>query len=280
MNGILLIDKPSGITSYDVIIELKKKIKGVKIGHAGTLDPLASGLLIVLVGSATKLFDLIQADKKRYSGTIIFGNLYDSYDIKGNILEAKIPQITEEDVVRGFNHFNNLTYMQTPPIYSALKVHGKKAYEYAREGKEVKLDPREVTIHTFKKTSTYENYQVSFETLVSKQTYIRSLAYDLGSYLSEFAALKTLKREEIGPFKVTDATSVDNYELISINEYFKDFKKLKFDEYTTKLVKNGVWLDDRQTDTSNEFVVLDETGNVIALYEPVGDGRYRPKIMF
>ncbi|MGI6782187.1 MAG: tRNA pseudouridine(55) synthase TruB [Acholeplasmataceae bacterium] len=280
MNGILLIDKPSGITSYDAIRQLKKKIKGVKIGHAGTLDPLASGLLIVLLGSATKLFNLLINDRKKYSGTIIFGHLYDSYDIDGKIINTKKPQITEDEVIQGFNHFHNYTYMQTPPIYSALKVDGKKAYEYAREGEEVDLAPREVTIHNFTKTSKYNNYEVSFETIVSKRTYIRSLAYDLGNYLGEFAALKVLRREEIGPFKVVDATSIDDFKLISINEYFKNYESYQFDQYTTKLVRNGVWLDNRQTDTKNEFIILDENDDVLALYEPVGDGRYRPKIMF
>ncbi|MGI6770818.1 MAG: tRNA pseudouridine(55) synthase TruB [Acholeplasmataceae bacterium] len=280
MNGILLIDKPSGITSYDVIRKLKKKIKGVKIGHAGTLDPLASGLLIILLGSATKLFNLLTSDQKKYSGTIIFGDLYDTYDIKGRVIDSKVPNIKEEDVERGFNHFNNLTYMQMPPIYSALKIDGKKAYEYARSGEEVKLEPREVTIHSLVKTSDYKNSEVSFETVVSKQTYIRSLAYDLGAYLGEFAALKTLRREEIGPFSIKDATTIEDFKLISINEYFKDFKQFKFDEFTTQLVKNGVWLDSRQTEIKEEFVILDEMNNVIALYEPTGDGRYRPKIMF
>ncbi|MGI6787726.1 MAG: tRNA pseudouridine(55) synthase TruB [Acholeplasmataceae bacterium] len=280
MNGILLIDKPSGITSYDVIRQLKKRLKGVKIGHAGTLDPLASGLLIVLLGSATKLFDLLTSDKKKYSGIIAFGHLYDSYDILGNVTASKTPQINDQLIEKAFNHFNNYTYMQIPPVYSALKVKGKKAYEYARSGEDVELNPREVTIYELTQTSLYENDEIGFKTIVSKHTYIRSLAYDFGAYLGEYAALKALRREAIGPFNVKDATTVDNIKLITINQYFNDYYQLKFDKFTTNLVKNGVWLDSRQTDTKNEFVVLDENDDVIALYEPVGDGRYRPKIMF
>lgn len=280
MNGILLIDKPSGITSYDVLRQLKKTIKGVKIGHAGTLDPLASGLLIVLLGRATKLSDYMMADKKKYSGSIVFGKLYDSYDIDGNIVEIKEPIISDDKINQGFMHFNNLTYMQIPPIYSALKINGQKAYEYARKGEKIELKPREVTIHSFEKKSQYHNYEVDFEAVVSKQTYIRSLAYDLGEYLGEYAAIKSLRREEIGPFKVKDATSINDFKLISINDYFNDYEAYTFDEYTTNLVRNGVWLDERQTKTSNKFVVLDKNGDVICLYEPVSDGRYRPAIMF
>ncbi len=280
MNGIILIDKPSGITSYDVIRRLKTKIKGHKIGHAGTLDPLASGLLIILVGRATKLSGLLMADHKTYTGTILFGNNYDSYDVDGTIIESKTPTISSSDVDRGFQHFNNLTYDQVPPIYSALKVDGKKAYELARSNEEVVLKPRTVTINKFVKTSEYKNYEVSFLADVSKQTYIRSLAYDLGCYLGEFAALKALRRLSVGPFNVRDATSIDNYKLISIEEYFTNYPSFKFDNFTTNLVKNGVWLDSRQTNIKSSFVILDQNDKVIALYEPTSDGRYRPKIMF
>lgn len=280
MNGIILIDKPVGITSYDVIRQLKRQIKGFKIGHAGTLDPLASGLLIILVGSATKLSGYLMADKKVYSGIISFGKHYDSYDIDGNLLETRTPKVTKHEVIDGFNHFNNLTYMQMPPVYSALKIEGRKAYELARSGEEVKLEPREVTIFNFKATTNYKNHEIGFTASVSKQTYIRSLAYDLGKYLGELAAIKALRREGVGPFSVNEATSVDNYKLIKINEYFKDYPQLKFDLFTTNLVKNGVWLDERQTKIDTSFVVIDESDNILALYEPVGDGRYRPKIMF
>lgn len=280
MNGIILIDKPSNITSYDVIRKLKSKIKGHKIGHAGTLDPLASGLLIILVGKATKLSNLLMADRKTYIGTILFGSNYDTYDIDGVILDSKEPKITEEVLNKGFKHFNGLTYDQMPPIYSALKVDGKKAYELARANEEVKLLPRQVTIYEFMKNSSYQNNEVDFIARVSKQTYIRSLAYDLGEYLDEFAALKALRRVDVGQFNIKDAGSIDNFELITIEQYFKDWPSFKFNEFTTNLVKNGVWLDSRQTNIKTPFVILDQNDLVIALYEPVGDGRYRPKIMF
>lgn len=280
MNGIILIDKPIGISSYDVIRQLKRYYPGRKIGHAGTLDPLASGLLIVLVGSATKLSNFLMVEEKAYTGTIVFGFKYDSYDIDGNIIDNRDPIINNEDIKRGFIHFNGLTYDQVPPIYSALKVKGKKAYELARSGQEVKLTSRNVTIYQFIQTSPYQNNEVDFYSRVSKKVYIRSLAYDLGNYLNEFAAIKSLRRVMIGRFDIKDANSIEDHRLMSLKEYFSHEDKYSFDEKTTKLVKNGATIVIQVDLKINQIVIIDNNEEIIALYQRVDRDKFKPLVMF
>lgn len=280
MSKIILVDKPKGITSYDVIRKLKLKYPDQKIGHAGTLDPLASGLLIVLVGKATKLSDYLAKDIKEYHGVITFGNNYDSYDIEGNVIDYKKPMFTEAKLIEAFNEFSNNTYDQIPPKYSALKVGGKKAYKLARQGKDVLLKPREVTIYEFKPTSKYENYEVSFYAKVSKKTYIRSLAYDLGLKLDTYGALKELRRTRIGKYDLKDAGTIDKPKELSVKSFFEGIKSFKFNDFVTRLVKNGTFLDSRQTTIEEPFIVLNKDDKIIAYYIPNGDGTYRPKILF
>lgn len=207
IDGILLIDKQRDITSYDVIRKLKKVLpKKQKIGHAGTLDPFATGLLIILLGKATKRMSSILQLKKKYLVKAEFGYATDTQDSTGekiNISE-NIEKISKEKIVEeiGKNLLGEIE--QTPPVYSAVKIKGKRAYELAREGKEVEIKPKQVNIHSFEIVK-YDWPFVSFEIECSSGTYVRTLVDDLGKCLDTFATAVELRRSEIGEYDVKDA---------------------------------------------------------------------------
>ncbi len=211
---VLLVDKPIGWTSFDVVNKIRFKIKHglgikkIKVGHAGTLDPNASGLLIICTGKLTKAIDTLQAQEKIYSGTIHIGATTPTYDIESDIDGIfATDHITSEamDVAKA-----ELTgpLLQIPPVYSAIKIEGQKSYDLARRGKEVEMKARPVTIYSFDLTS-YELPEISFVVKCSKGTYIRSLAFDFGKALLSGAYLSSLRREAIGDFSVKDAFSME-----------------------------------------------------------------------
>lgn len=212
--GILLIDKPIGWTSFDVVNKLRFKIrhaldiKKIKVGHAGTLDPNATGLLLVCTGKLTKVIDSLQAQEKVYSGHFYLGQTTPTYDSESEV-DATFP-ITHIDEALLKNAAAALTgnLMQMPPVYSAIKINGKKAYDLARKGKDVEMKARPVQIHEFDITSVLLP-EVGFLVRCSKGTYIRSLAFDLGKALNSGAHLSSLRRESIGNFKIQDAFTMD-----------------------------------------------------------------------
>lgn len=207
---VLLIDKPYTWTSFDVVNKIRYAFKPhkIKVGHAGTLDPLATGLLVVCVGKKTKEIDQYQAQIKEYTGTILLGRTTPSFDLETEP-DAEYPtmHITPEMVEEARRTFLG-TIHQVPPVYSAIKVDGKRAYESARKGKEVELKSREVQIEAFElDISAFP--EVGFRVICSKGTYIRSLARDLGIALNSGAHLTALRRERIGDFLVSEAHTVE-----------------------------------------------------------------------
>lgn len=207
---VLLIDKPYTWTSFDVVNKLRYAFKPhkIKVGHAGTLDPLATGLLVVCVGKKTKEIDNYQAQIKEYTGTILVGCTTPSFDLETEP-DAEYPtgHITPEKIEEARRSFLG-TIHQVPPVYSAIKVDGKRAYESARKGKELELKSREVQIEALElDISAFP--EVGFRVVCSKGTYIRSLARDLGVALNSGAHLTTLRRERIGDFHVSQALTVD-----------------------------------------------------------------------
>jgi len=271
MDGFLLINKPKGWTSHDVVHKVQKKLNVEKIGHTGTLDPFASGLLILCLGKATKLASLFSNLDKVYEGTIVFDKHYDTYDITGKVTHEKKSSIDVQSLQQAILSLNG-TYDQIPPMYSAIKVDGKKLYEMARKGIEIDRESRSVIIHDFHMMSNFENNKFDFHARVSKGTYIRSLAVDLAEKLDTFGALESLNRISVGRYNVRDAKKIDDVtkdDIISLDSYFESF-----------LVQNGVYLDERQTKTSNPFIVLDEKGKKIAYYEVIGENHYKPVLIF
>lgn len=207
---VLLVDKPYTWTSFDVVNKIRYAFKPhkIKVGHAGTLDPLATGLLVICVGKKTKEIDLYQAQVKEYTGKFLVGATTPSFDLETEP-DAEYPtgHITPERIEEARKSFLG-TIHQVPPVYSAIKVDGKRAYESARKGQDLELKSREVQIETFElDTSAFP--EISFRVVCSKGTYIRSLARDLGVALNSGAHLTALRRERIGDFNVSDAHTIE-----------------------------------------------------------------------
>jgi tRNA pseudouridine55 synthase len=282
MDGFFLIDKETGMTSHDVIAKLRKKLQIDKMGHTGTLDPLASGLLIVCSGKATKLAYLFENHDKVYQGVIQFGAHYDTYDTTGRVMKTSQEMLNNDGVKQKIHDFPK-TYQQTPPMYSAIKQDGRKLYELARKGVDIERKTREVIIHSFCPISELIDQSIAFEAHVSKGTYIRSLVVDLADNLNTYGALSQLRRMAIGSYHVNQAKKVyevESQDLIPLASFFADFPQIVLNDYMVRLVKNGVYLDERQTDISTPFIVTDVMGNYIAYYEQTEDHRYKPMFIF
>lgn len=232
MFGFLNVYKPAGITSHDVVSCLRRVTKIKQIGHTGTLDPFAEGLLLVCIGKATRLIEYLD-DDKAYTGVIQLGSATDTYDKEGKIIKTSDKMVTKTDIESALIHFTG-EIEQLPPIYSAIKVNGKKLYQYAREGKDVKIEPRRVNISSLEILDFDEaNRQVTLHIECSKGTYIRSIANDLGEKLGTYGHLIKLIRTKVGDFKVNDSIKLDEldtYEKVQSN-LINPVQKIKFPEY-------------------------------------------------
>ena len=210
---VLLLDKPLTWTSFDVVRKVKSALRIGKIGHAGTLDPLATGLLILCTGKKTKEIDLIQAQEKEYTGTFRLGETTPSFDLETAVdLVRPYAHLTDEEVAAATPQFTGLI-QQTPPIFSAVKIDGKRAYELARTGQEAEMKPKTVDIKIFELTRIALP-EVDFRVVCSKGTYIRSLARDFGTALGCGAHLTRLVRTRIGEYRVEDAFSLEAIEAL------------------------------------------------------------------
>ena len=202
--AVVLVDKPTGWTSFDVIRKLKRLLPGQKIGHAGTLDPLATGLLIVLVGGATRLMEDFLRFDKEYLGTLRLGESTPSYDAETSVMvRTDCSHVSQEAVQAACDKLTG-PIMQVPPMFSAVKVKGERLYKKARRGETIQRDPHSVHVHVFDVTEK-QGADVSFYVRCSKGTYIRSLAHDVGRELAVGAHLVALRRTAIGPYRVEDA---------------------------------------------------------------------------
>lgn len=212
MFGVINIYKPKGMTSHDVVGVLRKKLNIKQVGHTGTLDPFAEGVLPVCVGKATRLIEYFEDDKE-YLATVQFGSQTTTYDLEGNITQTSSIKITQTNLEKALEIFQG-EILQTPPIYSAIKVNGKKLYEYAREGKEVKIEPRKVTIYKIELKSFDEiKQQAEISIKCSKGTYIRSIANDIGVNLGCFGYLVKLIRTQAGKFLVENSVQLDDLDI-------------------------------------------------------------------
>ena len=215
--GILLVDKPQGITSHDVVAKMRRVFQIKKIGHAGTLDPMATGLLLILVGKATKASQYLMSLDKEYVGTITLGEVTDSQDADGEILMTKpVPDLQEADVAKVMQEFLGDQY-QTPPMFSAKKINGQKLYNLARKGKEVAREPRVIHISRYEITK-FALPEISFIVRSSKGAYIRTLAHDLGNRLGCGGHLSALRRTAVGQFRVEASSTIETIESIPSSE--------------------------------------------------------------
>jgi tRNA pseudouridine55 synthase len=217
---VLLIDKPLRWTSFDAVRKIRNLIKIKKVGHAGTLDPLATGLLIVCTGKFTKKINEYMAQEKEYTGTITLGAITPTYDLESEPIAFKTTDHLTPEAIEKARHAFTGNILQIPPIHSAIKKDGKRVYELARRGEEVKLDPRPVNISTFG-IEKIDGPVVHFRVVCSTGTYIRSLANDFGAALGVGGYLSSLCRTRIGDFRLEDAMSIENFE--------KEIKRIRKD---------------------------------------------------
>jgi tRNA pseudouridine55 synthase len=248
-DGIILIDKSEGVTSFNVVKALRKILGLTKVGHAGTLDPFASGLLIILLGQGTKLSPYLMAGERRYLASIRLGVETDTLDPTGHIVRRKpIPMLTSEEIEKSILKFVG-KINQVPPAFSALSVKGKRAYKLARKGIKVQLPERVVKIHSLEIISI-EMPVITIEVACSGGTYIRSLASDIGKRLSSVAHLSSLRRLSCGPFNVMDAIDFKEITLfetrlnledniISLRDSLPDMKEFTVDKKMAEKIRNG-----------------------------------------
>lgn len=232
MFGFININKPKGITSHDVVAILRRILKIKQIGHTGTLDPFAEGVLPICIGKATRLIEFLE-DEKAYIGTVQFGKSTDTYDVDGKIINTSEKQITFEDVENALKDFRG-EIEQTPPIYSAIKINGKKLYEYAREGKDVEIKPRKVCIQKLEILSFDEiKQQAELYIECSKGTYIRSIANDLGLALQAYGYLTKLVRVKAGKFTLRESIELNklNSKEECLAHLISPLEKLNYPKY-------------------------------------------------
>lgn len=272
MDKILVVNKDTGYTSRDVVNIIGKHFNTKKIGHTGTLDPIATGVLVICMGKSLKVVDLITSYDKEYVARVVLGIDTDTLDITGNRLRDEVSNVTKDMVVDVLNSFLGKS-IQEVPKYSAIKVNGKKLYEYARNGISVSLPKREINIYDIEllgDIDILDNHQeFSFRVRVSKGTYIRSLIRDIGIKLGTCAVMKELTRTKQGKFCIENAYTIeeiknDNYELLNISDVVDIPMVTVSDELLFK-IKNGMVLDKFFDD--EKVLILDNLGNEIGIYK-------------
>lgn len=293
MNGVINIYKEKGFTSQDVVAKLRGILKQKKIGHTGTLDPDAEGVLPICVGNATKLFDILTDRTKEYETVLLLGKTTDTQDISGEVIKEdnSFINLTDEEVRETILSFLP-GYDQIPPMYSALKVNGKKLYELAREGKEVERKPRRVDIDNIDIISI-DLPRVKMRLSVSKGTYIRTICNDIGDKLGCGGCMESLLRTRAGSFSLDTALKLSEVEKIRDEERIEDIlvkvddlfelEKLHMKEENDKAVRNGNIFFVRDTMENKKIksnvLVYDSTGDFVGIYT-FTEGKYKPFKMF
>ena len=277
MNGVINIYKNTGMTSFDVVAIVRRVAKMKKVGHTGTLDPAASGVLPVCLGKATKIIDYIMENKKVYRVNLKLGMITDTYDLEGEVLrEEDASHITKDEILNCINSFLG-TIDQVPPMYSALKQNGVRLYELARQGIEVHREARKITIYSIENIKIESNDNIQMDVCCSKGTYIRSLCYDIGEKLNVGATMTALERIQNGPFTKEEAINIEDLteellekHIISIEKALDSFEKITVNEKFGKLLRNGVKVfDNRMYSEEVEFNklyrVYEDTGVFLGL---------------
>lgn len=216
-DGIINLFKPDGITSHDAVMAVRKKFKNTKVGHTGTLDPMATGVLPICLGKATRITEYLLSNDKKYRCEMTLGIITDTQDIWGNVIERKQVNVDDEQIKNAVIHFLG-SVEQIPPVYSALKLNGKKLYEYARQGKKVDIKPRHITIYAIN-VIRIQDLRVLFDVKCSKGTYIRTLCNDIGALLGCGATMSALQRTSSGRFEIEDSVSIEALDELLPDQY-------------------------------------------------------------
>lgn len=275
MDGIFNINKPTGMTSHDVVAIIRKHLKQKRVGHAGTLDPLASGVLPICVGQATRVAEYLSESGKAYQADIKFGTATETYDAEGTITAtASTADLTLHMIEETLEHFRG-PQMQYPPRYSAIKIHGQPAYKSARAGEAIILEPRPIVIYTLE-IRDWIPPQLTLAIECSKGTYIRSLAHDLGMQLGCFAYLQALVRTRSGPFTLSDSITLEQlaeavetnciqHYAFPLDKALEQYPAFKLDAETVERIKHGNTFNNLLANNSGLVRVYDTNGALIAI---------------
>ena len=282
MNGILLVDKPQDWTSFDVAAKLRGLCTTRRIGHSGTLDPLATGLLVLFLGRATRAVPFAEEHDKRYLASFRPGLVTDTQDITGHVLAQKDCAVTEKELKEALCAFRG-EILQTPPMYSAIRVNGQRLYDIARRGGEVERKPRPVTIHSLELLGRDENGDFLLDIRCSKGTYIRTLCDDLGRALGCGGCMSALRRTEVGCFSVADAHTMDELRsagregieemLLGVDALFPELPRVTADAESERKLRCGNAADCAAE--NGRCLAFSEKGELLALCESAG-GALRP----
>lgn len=267
-NGLLVVNKPKGMTSRDVVNKVCRKFNTKSVGHIGTLDPLAEGVLVCLIGKYTKLANILTNHDKEYIASFKLGILTDTLDITGNVLKEGKKEFSKDEITSALNHFKG-KYNQEVPIYSAVKVNGKKLYEYARSGKEVEIQPRRVVIENIElKSFDKKLQQAQILIKCSKGTYIRSIANDLGENLSCGAHLIRLIRTQAGKFRVENSVKLEDVQIPKnlINPIdMMDYEKIQVSGEDLEYIRNGRALKNKNIEHGSIILLVYNDNEICAV---------------
>ncbi|MBQ2753913.1 MAG: tRNA pseudouridine(55) synthase TruB [Clostridia bacterium] len=269
LNGIINILKPPGMTSHDVIYKVRR-ITGIKkVGHTGTLDPDAQGVLPVCIGNGTKLSDMLTVTDKRYTAVMRLGVVTDTQDISGNVLCETIPNVTKDDIIRALPQFTGEIF-QIPPMFSAIKVNGKKLYELGRKGIEIEREPRKITVYSIEILKIDGN-NVTLDIACSKGTYVRTLCHDIGEKLGVGACMANLIRTESAGFTINESVTLETLEkdgaekyLIPVEQMFP-YDKISVSGETLKKVLNGTPITVSDLQKDKMYKVYDDSGKFLCV---------------
>lgn len=297
MNGVINVNKPLGMTSHDVVYRLRKLLSIKKIGHTGTLDPDASGVLPMCIGRATKVADMLTAQDKQYIAEVTLGSATDTLDATGTVTQSAEVTVTPADIERATEKFIG-KIEQIPPMYSAVKVDGKKLYELAREGKEIERKPRCVRIDNIEILNIdLENNKFLMKVDCSKGTYIRTLCDDIGRYLGCFAHMSALERTRSGRFDISESYTLEEIEemlgsgnlefFVPVDKVFEEYPSLTLSKSKAHKMCNGTRVTFQGIEEGVVYRVYDESGNFLTIseaedgtlkilktfYQTIGEGR-------
>ncbi len=289
MNALLLLDKPQGLSSHSAVHRVRKLTGEERAGHAGTLDPMATGVLLILLGNAVRLSEYIIDHDKKYRATVKLGVEMDTYDATGTVVETRPVAVSPAEIENALASFVG-KLNQVPPQHSAIQVQGKRAYKLARQGAFVQLEPRSVEIYSITNITTDAD-TISFDVHCSKGTYIRSIAHDLGAKLGTGGHLSALRRLAIAEFTIEQSVTLEQLEaaitagtvaqhLLSMDFAISQFDQLTIDPTTVRAVQTGKFIDVSANLTTPLVRAYDDRGRLIALLEQVAGKQYKPKKVF
>ena len=279
-HGLCIVDKPAGVTSHDVVGMLRKRFGERQVGHAGTLDPDATGVLVVAVGMSTKLLRFVEKTTKRYVGEVVLGVETSTLDAAGVVTATHdMEPVTVGEAQAVVDAHLTGQIEQIPPMVSAIKIDGRRLHELAREGKEVDRPPRSVTVHEFTITGQPEPATLSVEVLCSSGTYVRTLAADLGHLLGGGAHLRNLRRTAVGEFTIAEAAAPSECELLPVEAAVRGLARVPADTNLARLVADGRVLPRPPEMGDGPWAVFGPGDQLIAVYEAFGEAEAKPSVV-